>query len=102
MRLKINLSPFLSDLQQKKENGETWDELAVWLQEEHNIIYNGHTIQRRFKDIDASFGIINLNLYMDEIMQQREEGVPLSGIIDNLMTQYGIRISERTLQRRFQ
>jgi len=71
---KIDLLPFLSDLQQKIENGETWDELAAWLHKEHNIVCNGHTIRRRFKDAHvAGFGAVNLDLYMDEIMQQLEE-----------------------------
>ena len=50
----------------------------------------------------ASLGVINLDSYMDEIMQQRADGVPLSDIVDNLMKQYGIKTSERTLKRRFQ
>ena len=106
---KINLGPFLSELQQKKEDGETWDELVVWLQEEHNIICDIRTIQRRFADMDADTdtnmagsGAVNLDLYMDEIIQQREEGVPLINIVDNLRTQHNIRTSERTLQRRYQ
>jgi hypothetical protein len=101
MRPKINLGPFLSDLQQKKEDGETWDELAAWLREEHNIISDARTIRRRFADM-AGFGVINLNPYMNEIVQQREEGVPLYEIVDNLMEQHGIKISERTLIRHCQ
>ena len=103
MAPKINLEPFLNELQLKKENGDTWDELAAWLQEEHNIVCDGRTIRRRFANTDvASLGVINLDSYMDEIMQQRADGVPLSDIVDNLMKQYGIKTSERTLKRRFQ
>ena len=100
---KIDLGPFLNDLQQRKEHGETWDELAAWLQEEHNIACDSRTIRRRFADADvAGFGIVNLDQYFDEIKQQHEEGVPFDDIADNLMKQYGIRTSERTLRRRFQ
>ena len=103
MAPKINLKPFLNELQLKKEDGDTWDELAAWLQEEHNIICDGRTIRRRFANTDvASLGVINLDSYMDEIMQQRADGVPLSDIVDNLIKQYGIKMSERTLKRRFQ
>ena len=48
----------------------------------------------------AGFDIVNLDQYFDEIVQQREEGVPLDDIVDNLMKQYGIKTSERTLRRR--
>lgn len=103
MAPKINIGPFLSDLQRKKDDGETWDELAAWLHEEHGIVCDSRTIRRRLKDADAtSFGTINLDSYMDEIMRQREEGVPLSDIVDHLMKQYSVRTSERTLKRRFQ
>jgi len=44
---KIDLGPFLNDLLQMKEGGETWDELADWLQVEHNIACDSRTIQRR-------------------------------------------------------
>src|SRR5579871_2304016 len=98
---KINLEPFLSDLQRKKEDGETWDELAAWLQEEHNITCDARTIRRRFTDV-AGFSAINLGPYMNEIVQQREEGVPFHDIVDNLMGQHGIKISERTLKRHCQ
>src|SRR5579871_6058565 len=84
---KINLEPFLSDLQRKKEDGETWDELAAWLQEEHNITCDARTIRRRFTDV-AGFSAINLGPYMNEIVQQREEGVPFHDIVDNLMGQH--------------
>jgi hypothetical protein len=100
---KTDIGPFLSDLQRKKEDGETWDELAAWLHEEHNIVCDGRTIRRRLKDADvAGFGNINLDSYMDEIVRQHEEGVPLSNIVDNLMKQHSVRTSERTLKRRFQ
>ena len=100
---KIDLGPFLNDLRQKKEDGETWDELAAWLQDEHNIVCDGGTIRRRFADTDvAGFGVVNLDQYFDEIVQQREEGVPFDDIAVNLMEQYGIRTSERTLRRRCQ
>jgi hypothetical protein len=100
---KIDIGPFLSDLQLKKEDGETWDELVAWLHAEHNIVCDIRTIQRYMKDADVTgFGTINLDSHMDEIISQREEGVPLGDIIDNLMKQYSIRVSERTLKRRFQ
>src|SRR5579871_1934012 len=100
---KIDLGPFLRDLQQKKEDGGTWDELAAWLQEEHNIVCDARTIRRRFADTDvAGFGVVNLGPYMNEIVQQREEGVPFCDIVDNLMKQYSIRICERTLRKHCQ
>jgi len=100
MRPKINLEPFLDDLRQRKEDGETWDELAAWLQEEHNIVCDTSTIRRRFAGAGvAGFGVVDLDQYFDEIIQQREEGMPFDDIADNLMKQYGIRTSERTLRR---
>jgi len=36
------------------EGGETWDELAAWLQEEHNIVCDSRTIRRRFADADVA------------------------------------------------
>ena len=41
---KTDIGPFLSDLQRKKEDGETWDELAAWLHKEHNIVCDSRTI----------------------------------------------------------
>jgi hypothetical protein len=100
---KIDIGLFLSDLQRKKEDGETWDELVAWLHEEHNIVCDGRTIRRCLKDADmAGSGNANLDSYMDEIVRQREEGVPPGDIIDNLMKQHGVRTSERTLERRLQ
>ena len=97
---KIDLGPFLSELQQKKEDGETWEELAAWLQEEHNVVCDSRTIRRRFARLKtAGSGVVNLDLYIDEVVQQREEGVPFADIADNLMKQYGIPTSERTLKR---
>jgi len=67
MRPKINLEPLLDDLRQRKEDGETWDELAAWLQEEHNIVCDSRTIQRRFADADvAGFAVVNLDQYFDD------------------------------------
>jgi len=100
---KIDLGPFLNDLLQMKEGGETWDELADWLQVEHNIACDSRTIQRRVAGADvAGLDVVNLDQYLDVIMQQREEGVPFDDIADNLIKQYGIRTSERRLRRRFQ
>ena len=100
---KIDLGPFLNDLRQRKEDGETWEDLAVWLQEEHNIVCDSRTIRRRFADADVTgFGMVNLDPYFDEIVQQHEAGVPFGDIVDNLMEQYGFRTSERTLRRRCQ
>ena len=96
---KVDLGPFLNDLRQRKEDGETWDGLAAWLQEEHNIVCDRSTIRRHFADADvANFGMVNPDPYFDEIVQQHEEGVPFGDIVDNLMKQYGIRTSERTLR----
>src|SRR5579871_613760 len=93
---KINLEPFLSDLQRKKEDGETWDELAAWLQEEHNITCDARTIRRRFTDV-AGFSAINLGPYMNEIVQQREESVPFHDIVDNLMATSAAALAEMQL-----
>jgi hypothetical protein len=103
MRPAIDLEPFLHDLRQRKEDGETWDELAAWLQEEHNVVCDARTIRRRFAGADAAgFSVVDLDPYFDEIVQQHEEGVPFGDIVDNLMARYGIRTSERTLRRRCQ
>lgn len=103
MRPKIDLEPFLDDLRQRKEDGETWDELAAWLQEEHNIVCGKNTIRRRFADADVTGScMVDLDPHFDEIVQQREEGVPFVDIVDNLVNQYGIRTSVRTLRRRCQ
>jgi hypothetical protein len=102
---KIDLGPFLSDLRQKKDDGVTWNELAAWLQEEHGVVCDGRTIRRRLADTNADvtgFSIVNLDPYMDVIMQQREEDVPFIDILDYLMKQHNVRTSERTLQRRCQ
>jgi hypothetical protein len=100
MRPKIDLEPFLDALRQKKEDGETYNELAVWLQEEHNIVCDISTIRRRFTD--AGSGVADLDPRFDEIIRQHEEGVPFVDIVDNLVNQYGIKTSVRTLQRRCQ
>jgi hypothetical protein len=100
MRPKIDLEPFLDALRQKKEDGETYNELAAWLQEEHNIVCDTNTIRRRVAD--AGSGVADLDPHFDEIVRQHEEGVPFVDIVDNLVNQYGIKTSVRTLQRRCQ
>jgi len=100
MRPKVDLEPFLDALRQKRADGETYDELAAWLQEEHNIVCDTSTIRRRFTD--AGSGVADLDPYFDEIARQREEGVPFVDIVDNLVNQYGIKTSVRTLRRRCQ
>jgi len=80
MPLKTYIGPFHSDLQRKKEDGEMWGwACSVALQRAQYCLWWPHYPMTLERCRCASFGNVNLDSYMDDIVdvRQREEGVQL-------------------------